>query len=313
VPLQTFNITLVLGAGASASPPGNPVEVAQGSDQAFAFTLDADHKLSGILLDGIEQSPGATFTIYNVQADHTLEVQTVAGKPSLTATAGTGGTILPSGSFLVTQGTSQVFSITGGNGYTVESVTLDGVPVGFAALLTLANIVSDHTIAVRFTRDMVNAIADAIVQVLAGMSVAGGWSVDFAASVATNPRAVERNQGAVDWQTVPRPYAAVSYSGTGDNTLLNAGQYYRATGDFAVRFLLSPPASAAIDKAAGERYAAKVMQEIIRAVVADPTLFGVLQTGLLWAKESSAGQNVDTGTLLCGGEITFGATWEWTP
>jgi len=81
----------------------------------------------------------------------------------------------------------------------------------------------------------------------------------------------------------------------------------------ARRIGVSPPASATIDKAAGERYAAKVMQEIIRAVVADPTLFGVLQTGLLWAKESSAGQNVDTGTLLCGGEITFGATWEWTP
>ena len=45
---------------------------------------------------------------------------------ALTATAGSGGSIAPSGSFFVTQGASQTFTITPSSGYQVATVLVDG-------------------------------------------------------------------------------------------------------------------------------------------------------------------------------------------
>jgi hypothetical protein len=70
---------------------------------------------------------------------------------TLTASAGTGGSISPTGGVGVTTGTTQSFTITPSSGYSVSSVTVDGVSVGAVTSYTFSNVTANHTIAAAFT------------------------------------------------------------------------------------------------------------------------------------------------------------------
>jgi hypothetical protein len=70
---------------------------------------------------------------------------------TLTASAGTGGSISPSGSVTITSGASQTYTITPGSGYAVNSVTVDGVTVGAVTSYAFSNVTVNHTITATFT------------------------------------------------------------------------------------------------------------------------------------------------------------------
>ena len=69
---------------------------------------------------------------------------------TITATAGEGGSISPSGEVKVTEGGSKSFSISADEGYTVGNVTIDGVSYGPLSSYTFSNVQKDHTISVSF-------------------------------------------------------------------------------------------------------------------------------------------------------------------
>jgi parallel beta-helix repeat protein len=64
----------------------------------------------------------------------------------ITATAGTGGTISPSGDVLVNEGDDQTFTITPDAGYSIANVLVDGSSVGAVANYTFNTVEADHTI-----------------------------------------------------------------------------------------------------------------------------------------------------------------------
>jgi len=68
------------------------------------------------------------------------------GSYTITASAGTGGSITPSGTIAVTQGASQTFVIQTNAGYSLSSVQVDGVSVGAVSQYTFTNVVANHTI-----------------------------------------------------------------------------------------------------------------------------------------------------------------------
>lgn len=70
---------------------------------------------------------------------------------TITATAGTGGGISPSGSTSVTEGNSMTFTIAANSGYTISDVRVDGSSVGAASTYTFSNVTSAHSISVTFT------------------------------------------------------------------------------------------------------------------------------------------------------------------
>jgi hypothetical protein len=70
---------------------------------------------------------------------------------AITATAGPGGTLSPSGSVAVTYGGSQTFTITPDAGYHVLDVKVDGQSVGGVASYTFENLTADHTIEASFS------------------------------------------------------------------------------------------------------------------------------------------------------------------
>ncbi len=70
---------------------------------------------------------------------------------SITATAGSNGTISPVGVTTVNSGKSQTYTITPAGGYQVSSVTVDGVSVGAVTSYTFSNVVTNHAISATFT------------------------------------------------------------------------------------------------------------------------------------------------------------------
>lgn len=69
---------------------------------------------------------------------------------TITATAGTGGSISPSGSASVTEGNSQTYTITANSGYTISDVKVDGSSIGAASTYTFSSVSSSHAISATF-------------------------------------------------------------------------------------------------------------------------------------------------------------------
>jgi hypothetical protein len=70
---------------------------------------------------------------------------------TVTASAGTGGTISPSGAVLVDSGSSQTFTIAPSSDYTVSGVTVDGTSIGAVTSYTFSNVRANHTIGASFS------------------------------------------------------------------------------------------------------------------------------------------------------------------
>lgn len=69
---------------------------------------------------------------------------------TITASAGTGGSISPSGSVPVQDGGSQTFTITPNSGYAISNVLVDRQSVGAVRSYTFSNVRSNHTISASF-------------------------------------------------------------------------------------------------------------------------------------------------------------------
>ncbi|HEY3271782.1 MAG TPA: PKD domain-containing protein [Geothrix sp.] len=96
----------------------------------------------------------ATFTATSNQGKSASATRTVTVNPAsftLTASAGTGGTISPVGAVTVVNGGSQTFTIAPTTGYVISSVTVDGVNQGALGSYTFSNVVANHTIAAAFS------------------------------------------------------------------------------------------------------------------------------------------------------------------
>lgn len=72
---------------------------------------------------------------------------------TITATAGEGGTISPSGSVKVRDTGSQTFTITPNSGYRIKDVTVDGVSQGALTTYLFENVTNDHSITVTFAKE----------------------------------------------------------------------------------------------------------------------------------------------------------------
>jgi len=91
-------------------------------------------------------SQGATS---NWSGNHTLAILTNSN--TITASAGTGGSISPSGSVSVTNGSSRTFTMTANQNYRVANVLVDGASVGAVSSYTFSNVTANHAISVSFS------------------------------------------------------------------------------------------------------------------------------------------------------------------
>ena len=114
----------------------------------------------------------------------TLTVTPLLTQYTITATAGSGGSISPSQE-IVTEGDSQTFTITPDPGYEIDAVQVDGSPVSHSgSTYTFTNVQSDHTIHVTFQQTAQPPETTYTIRVTA--DPAGGGSVTGGGTYAEN-------------------------------------------------------------------------------------------------------------------------------
>lgn len=129
---------------------------------------------------------------------------------NITASAGAGGTISPSGVVPVLAGADQDFVITPNVGYGILNVVVDGVSMGAATNYTFPAVAETHTIAATFSSVPQYTVSGKVTDRLTGLPV-GGATVNFAAA----PNAFVS------------PYATATTDGAGTYTkTLFEGQLY---------------------------------------------------------------------------------------
>jgi hypothetical protein len=70
---------------------------------------------------------------------------------TLTASAGSGGSITPSGATVVSSGANQSYTITASSGYKVAGVTVDGASIGAVTSYTFSKVAASHSISATFS------------------------------------------------------------------------------------------------------------------------------------------------------------------
>ncbi len=100
-------------------------------------------------MDGNSIGAETTYTFTNVTEDHTIAAS-FARQYVIAASAGTGGTIEPSGNITVISGSDKAFTITPEEGYVIEDVRVDGNSIEAETTYTFTNVTEDHTIAASF-------------------------------------------------------------------------------------------------------------------------------------------------------------------
>ena len=108
-------------------------------------------------------SPETTTTYYarwenTCGASSCASVTVTVKTYTITASAGTGGTISPSGAVSVDGGASKTFTMTAATGYHVADVLVDGLSMGAVTSFTFTNVATAHTISARFAVNGMRAI-----------------------------------------------------------------------------------------------------------------------------------------------------------
>ena len=183
------NCTIHAGAGngGSVSPSGE-VNVRAGSDAVFTITPDAGYAVASVLVDGTNVGAVTGYTFRNVQEDHSISALFSRLSFSVTASAGQGGSISPSGTTSVTYGGSVTYAVTPSAGYEIANVVVDGRGVGSVGSYTFSNVRESHTISASFRAvSSVDVgtplVSDAAGVSLSGRSVKSGYGIQVSAPV----------------------------------------------------------------------------------------------------------------------------------
>lgn len=148
--LPVYTITASAGSGGSISPAGSVVLLG-GADTTFTITPDSCSVIDDVLVDGGSVGAVTSYPFTNVMDNHTIEAFFTSLPPdTITASAGPGGSITPSGDVPVDCGADQLFSISPASGFSILDVLVDSASVGTPPTYTFLNVQEHHTIDATF-------------------------------------------------------------------------------------------------------------------------------------------------------------------
>jgi len=201
IPPVAYTITATAGNGGSISPSGT-VTVNQGENQTFTITPNTGYHIEDVMVDGASAGALSAYTFSNITANHSIGATFAINTYTITATAGSGGSISPSGTVTVNQGASQTFTITPNTGYHMADVIVDGASVGAASTYTFNNVTANHSIGATFALD---ASAQEIIidNGDPGTSYTGAWYVSGGTGPYDTDSLWSRN-GTYTWTFTPQ-------------------------------------------------------------------------------------------------------------
>ncbi len=210
--INTFTITASAGAGGSITPSG-AVIVNCGSSQGFTIAPNAGNLIADVMVDGSSVGAVASFNFPNVTAAHTISATFAPSSFTITASAGVGGTINPSGAVIVASGADQAFTITPDPCYHIADVLADGGSVGAVGTFTFTGVTANHTIAASFAPNQRLSIGD----VIAVEGNAGTTDFNFPVRL-TGPCTAQVD---VTWQTADSTATASDLDYVADSTTVS--------------------------------------------------------------------------------------------
>lgn len=145
-------ITATADEGSTVTPAGTfTVSVEEG--KTFSIEAKENYAIADVTLNGVsvlDQVKDGAFTVPASEEDQELVVTSRSTLHTITATAGEGGTITPSGDVTVSEGDGQTFTITPNEGYVIADVKVDGESVGRVDSYAFDGVTEDHTIEATF-------------------------------------------------------------------------------------------------------------------------------------------------------------------
>jgi Tol biopolymer transport system component len=176
--IQTYSINASVPGGHGTVDPASQT-VNAGANATITIYPASGYHIASITDNGTAATIANPYIISNVSADHTVVV-TCSYTYKITATAGTGGTISPSGIVTVNPGANKSFAIATNTGYHVADVLVDGLSVGAVSSYTFTNVTADHSIAATFA---VNDSTPPIIQSISPANNATGVLIDSVVAV----------------------------------------------------------------------------------------------------------------------------------
>ncbi len=224
--LKKYTIVATAGSGGSISPSGN-VLVAHGSTQTFNVTANSGYRIATLVVDGGNVGNLSSYTFNAVSSDHTITTSFIK-QNVITASAGSGGTITPTGNIYVDEGGSATFTITPNSGYRISSVEVDGTNIGSPSSYTFSGVVTPHSIYATFSLIPIDY------QITLKVNNSGG--------IITGPTTVTAGSSAVYNFTVYEGYKCQSIKVDGTNIgCVSSYELTNVQADHTIEFRLSPP------------------------------------------------------------------------
>lgn len=146
--VNTYTLTVTQTAYGTITP--GTTTVSYGDSLDFTISADTGYYIVEVTVDGVPRGAVSTYSLNDIQEDHTISATYAIDQFTITASAGTGGTISPSGSIIVNYGSDQTFTVAADTGYNIADVTVDGASVGTVSTYTFTNITTNHTINATF-------------------------------------------------------------------------------------------------------------------------------------------------------------------
>ena len=179
--INNYSITASTGAGGSITPNG-ATTVNYGASQAYTVTAAAGYGIADVKVDGISVGPVGTYSFASVSANHSISATFALNSYTITASAGTGGSITPSGATTLNYGASQSYTIVAATGYGIADVKVDGASVGSVGSYSFASVSANHTISATFA--LISYTITASAGVGGSITPNGAATVNYGASQA---------------------------------------------------------------------------------------------------------------------------------
>lgn len=228
--------------------PSGAFSVPNGGWVVFGVSPDPHYEVDLWILDGsTTQAGGRNFILDDIQSSHTVHVTFRQIIHTVAASSGTGGSILPSGNVVVSDGVDIAFEAVPDSLYSIGDWVLDGVTAQNGGQhYTVEDIAGDHALHVAFQYDPPEYT------VSASASTSGG---------AVSPTSISATHGdSIIFTAVPNPGffvhewrrdGALEQSGGTSYILTNIVDHYSVSASF---FLNTPPDVKLIDPHCGARF-----------------------------------------------------------
>ena len=155
-----FTVTVNVGEHGSCDQQTQAVEY--GSDLTFTFTPDSRYAVHSVTVDGVPvEIVDGTYVLRDIRADHVVAVTFWKVEFDIEISAGENGSASPSGIQRVQENESLTVVFTPSEGYTYDSVLVDGEEGTLTnGTYVFSNVLADHEISVTFKRIVITVSID---------------------------------------------------------------------------------------------------------------------------------------------------------